>query len=702
MPRLSWNEIEARAVEFSARWAGETYEKGESQSFWSEFLTVFGIDRRRHGAFFEYAIKKAGGKQGFIDLFWPGKLLAEQKSAGRDLTKATGQALDYPPAMPDYDLPQAIVVSDFATFQLRNLTTDRTISFPLEKLAENVRAFGFLVEETSKFLAEEDPVNRDAAEKMAALHNQLEANRYTGRDLELLLTRLVFCLFADDARIFERNTFANFIRNRTRDDGSDTGPFLVQIFEVLNTPYDLRQTTLDQDLQAFPYINGGLFETPIRTPGFTSDMRQALLTATLLDWRAVSPAIFGSMFQGVTDAEQRRNLGAHYTSEKNILRVIQPLFLDDLYAEFERAKRSRRTLEAFHQKLATLRFLDPACGSDNFLVITYRELRRLEHKVVQELTKGQQILELGTYLRVNVDQMYGIEIDEFASLVAQTALWLTDYQMNVEASALLGHHYVRLPLTATPHIVHANALRIDWAEVVKPENLDYILGNPPFVGKHYQSKEQKAELAAVFPDVRGAGSLDFVAAWYGKALEILKQNPRVQAALVSTNSITQGEQVSTLWGYLLEHGVHINFAHRTFQWNNDARGVAKVHCVIIGFALSDREGKILFEYPEIRAEPVEHVAKNINPYLVDAPDLLVRSRSKPIDAPLVMTNGNKPVDGGHLILTDREKDELIANEPEAERFIKRLMGSREFIQGRTRWCLWLVGVTPVQLRGMRK
>lgn len=348
MPRLSWNEIEQRAVEFSARWAGETYEKGESQSFWSEFLTVFGIDRRRHGAFFEYAIKKAGGGQGFIDLFWPGKLLAEQKSAGRDLTKATGQALDYLPAMPDYDLPQAIVVSDFATFQLRNLTTDRTISFPLEKLADNVRAFGFLIEETSKVLAEEDPVNRLAAERMAALHNQLEANRYIGRDLELLLTRLVFCLFADDARIFERNTFANFIRNRTRDDGSDTGPFLVQIFEVLNTPHELRQITLDQDLQAFPYINGGLFEDPIRTPGFTSAMRQALLTATLLDWREVSPAIFGSMFQGVMDAEQRRNLGAHYTSEKNILRVIQPLFLDDLYAEFERAKRTQKSLTDFH------------------------------------------------------------------------------------------------------------------------------------------------------------------------------------------------------------------------------------------------------------------------------------------------------------------------------------------------------------------
>ena len=465
---------------------GKPTRKAKSQTFWSEFLSIFGIDRRRHGAFFEYAIKKTGNKQGFIDLFWPGKLLAEQKSAGRDLTAAEFQAFDYLPAMPDYDLPQAIVVSDFATFQLRNLDTNAVITFPLENLPRNVRRFGFLIEDTGRVPDEEKPVNRLAAERMAALHNQLEANRYTGRDLELLLTRIVFCLFADDARIFERNTFAHFLRNRTRDDGSDTGPFLIQIFEVLNTPEDQRQTTLDADLQRFPYINGGLFADPIRTPGFTSEMRHALLTATLVDWREVSPAIFGSMFQGVMDATQRRNLGAHYTSEKNILRVIQPLFLDDLYAGFETARRSRRALEAFHKKLATLRFLDPACGSGNFLVITYRELRRLEHKVVQELTRGQQILDLGSYLRVDVDQMYGIEIDEFATRVAQTALWLTDHQLNLEASKLLGQTYTRLPLTSSPHIVHANALRIDWADVVKPEDLSYILGNPPFIGHHWQ------------------------------------------------------------------------------------------------------------------------------------------------------------------------------------------------------------------------
>lgn len=564
MPRLSWNEIEHRAVQFAARWAGETYEKGESQSFWSELLDVFGIDRRRHGAFFEYAIKKAGGGQGFIDLFWPGRLLAEQKSAGRDLTKAEFQAFEYLPAMPDYDLPQAIVVSDFATFQLRNLNDNSVASFALEDLPRHVRRFAFLFDETATTIEEEKPVNRLAAERMAALHNQLEANRYTGRDLELLLTRIVFCLFADDAQIFERNTFANFIRNRTRADGTDTGPLLVQIFEVLNTPEDERQVTLDADLQAFPYINGGLFADPIRTPAFTSEMRQALLTAMVLDWREVSPAIFGSMFQGVMDAHQRRNLGAHYTSEKNILRVIQPLFLDDLYAEFEKARRSRRTLEAFHKKLATLRFLDPACGSGNFLVITYRELRRLEHKVVQELTKGQQILNVGDFLRVNVDQLYGIEIDEFATRVAQVALWLTDHQLNLEASRLLGQTYTRLPLTSTPHIVHANALRIDWADVVEPEELGYILGNPPFVGHQWRNAEQVADMNRIWGTTGSFNRLDFVTCWFKRASEYTEANPHIRTALVATNSIAQGEQVRPLWETLFNEENTISFAHRTF------------------------------------------------------------------------------------------------------------------------------------------
>jgi hypothetical protein len=687
VPRLSWNEIESRAIEFAAKWQGETYEKGESQSFWGDFLNVYGIDRRRHGAFFEYAIKKTGGKQGFIDLFWPGYFLAEQKSAGRDLIKATGQAYDYLPAMPDHDLPQAIVVCDFAEFQVRILETNQTASFTLDQFPRHVRIFGFLIDDSSKFLADEDPVNRKAAEGMARLHNQLEENRYRGRDLELLLVRLVFCLFADDAHIFERNSFANFLRNRTRDDGSDLGPLLVRLFDVLNTPLEDRQTNLDADLMAFPYINGGLFEQPIRTPDFNSEMRRSLLTAVLLDWAKVSPAIFGSMFQGVMDEKERRNLGAHYTSEKNILRVIQPLFLDDLYAEFERVRHSRSQLERFHTKLGTLNFLDPACGCGNFLVITYRELRKLEHRVVLELTKGQQVLDVRSMLHVDVNQMHGIEIEEFPSLIAQTALWLTDHQMNLEASKLLGQHYVRLPLTASANIVHANALTTDWRTVVPPEELNYILGNPPFIGSKLMTAANRSELLALFPNLNSAGNLDFVSAWYAKSVEIMKANPKIQTALVSTNSITQGEQVALLWRQLVNDGVLINFAHRTFKWTNDASGVAAVFCVIVGFALERRRYRRIFDYPDIRGEPLEVAASNINPYLVDAPTMFIGSRSRPLSSVPEMSFGNMPNDGGHLFVSKEEVDSLEV--VVRETLIRRFVGAYEFINGKERYCLWM-------------
>ncbi len=700
MPRLSWNEIQNRAVEFASRWQGETYEKGESQTFWSEFLTVFGVDRRRHGAFFEYAIKKTGGKQGFIDLFWPGKLLAEQKSAGRDLAAAQTQAYDYLPAMPDHDLPQAIVVCDFATFQVLNLDTRQTASFTLEELPQRVRTFAFLIEDTNKFIAEEDPVNRVAAENMAKLHNQLAATGYSGHDLEMLLVRLVFCMFADDALIFERDIFKRFIDSRTRPDGSDFGPWLGQIFQVLNTPEHLRQTTLDDDLKAFPYINGGLFAGQISLPSFNAEMRRAVQTAGLLDWSKVSPAIFGSMFQGVMDAEQRRNLGAHYTSERNIMRLIQPLFLDDLYAEFERVRHNRSNLRKFHDRLATLNFLDPACGCGNFLVVTYRELRKLEHRVVQELLKGQQVLDVRQMLHVNVDQMHGIDIEEFPSLIAQTALWLTDHQMNREASAVLGQHYVRLPLTASANVVHTNALTTDWAEIVAPERLSYILGNPPFIGSKMMTSTMRDQLLGLFEGVRGAGVLDFVSAWYAKSLEVLHRNPDIQCALVSTNSITQGEQVGVLWKHLSERGSIINFAHRTFKWSNDARGVAAVYCVIIGFGVKAKPSKRIFDYADIRGEPIETDARVINPYLVDAPFVVIQSRSKPISDVPEIGIGNKPIDGGYYLFSSDQKNEFIRKEPSSAKLFRKWYGAREFINQLDRWCLWLGKTPPTTLRSM--
>ncbi len=730
MTHLSWNEITDRAAEFASKYEGEVYEKGESQSFWSDFLAVYGIDRRRHGAFFEYAIKKGSGKQGFIDMFWPGKLLAEQKSGGKDRGAAEVQAWEYLETMPNHDLPQMIVVSDFAHFDLIATDTRQRHSFALADLPRHVKSFAFLIGESNKAIVEEQAVNRDAAEAMARLHNQLRDDNYSGHDLEVLLVRLVFCLFADDSGIFEHAQLHDFVVNRTSEDGSDLGAKLIQLFEVLNTPRDQRQRSLDEALADFEYINGGLFAESIRTPSFTAQMRRDLLAAMELNWSQVSPAIFGSMFQGVMDEQQRRNLGAHYTSEKNILRVIKPLFLDDLYAEFTRVRRSPTRLREFHDKLSGLSFLDPACGCGNFLVVTYRELRLLEHKVIAQLNKGRRSESasldwLATsehgQVQCDVSQMYGIEIEEFPSLIAQTALWLTDHQMNMQFSALSGKTFKRLPLTTTATIVHANALTTDWADVIAPKDLDFILGNPPFLGQTYQSKEQKQQVASVLSDIKKTGVLDFVSAWYGKATDTMKQNPRIQTALVSTNSITQGEQVSVLWQYLLEQGVTINFAHRTFKWTNDARGIAGVHCVIIGFALFDRDIKTIYEYPDIWAEPIENIVKSINPRLVENITIrpagianqskfgegtiivqtnIVSSRSKPICNAPEMLWGNKPVDGGNLILSDSEKQSLVKLEPPSTKYIKPLISAREYLNNEKRWCLWLVDVSPNELKHM--
>lgn len=712
MTANSWNDIQDRANEFSSRWAGETYEKGESQSFWGDFLNVFGIDRRRHGAYFEYAIKKGNGGQGFIDMFWPGKLLAEQKSAGKDLAKAGIQAYEYLETMPDHDLPQAIIVSDFATFQfIRNDGTNERVEFKLEDFSKHVKLFGFLINQQSKNLAEENPVNRKAAESMAALHNQLREDNYTGHDLEILLVRLVFCMFSDDSGIFERGLLQSYLTNRTQDDGSDLGARLMEVFQTLNTPLESRQNSLDEDLMSMPYVNGGLFAESIRTPAFSGSMRRELLKAMTLDWSKVSPAIFGSMFQGVMDEEQRHDLGAHYTSEVNILKVIKSLFLDELYAEFTRIMRSGThkyvKLRAFQEKLAGLKFLDPACGAGNFLVITYRELRILEHKVVAILAKGDQTLDMFatagqgvSVIKVDVDQMYGIEIEEFPSLVAQTALWLTDHQMNMVYSEQSGTTYKRLPLTHSPTIVNDDALLVDWTDVIDPSELSYILGNPPFLGHHLQTAEQKENMVNVLSDIKGAGILDFVSAWYMKATKYMKLNSSIKTALVSTNSITQGEQAGILWGELLKQGVYINFAHRTFKWTNDAKGVAAVYCVIVGFSLNNEASKYIYDYPDIKGEPVPIEAININPYLVDAPSIIITNRSQPVSAVPPMKYGNKPTDGGYFLLTNDEKNELIQSEPQASSVIRPFISAREFLNNEKRWVIWLVDVDPALLGTM--
>ena len=696
---LSWNEIKDRALKFSNEWAEETKERAEKDSFWNDFFNIFGISRRRVASF-EEPVKKLGGSQGFIDLFWKGTLMVEHKSRGKNLDEAYTQAINYFPGLEEKELPKYILVSDFDRIKLFDLDEDTEHEFPVSELYKHVKLFGFIAGYQKRIFKEEDPVNIHAAELMGKLHDQLKEFGYEGNQLEIYLVRLLFILFADDTSIFEKSIFQEFIDQNTKEDGSDLGANMAQLFQTLNTPREKRFKNLGDHLNQFPYINGKLFEDIIPIASFNSKMRNILLEASTLDWGKISPAIFGSLFQSVMNPEERRNLGAHYTSEKNILKVIKPLFLDELRAEFEDVKSNSKKLREFHYKLSTLKFFDPACGSGNFLIITYRELRLLEIDILRELYKsGEQVLDVGNILWLDVDQFYGIEYDEFASKIAAVAMWLIDHQMNMLVSEEFGQYFARLPLTKSAKIVHGNSLRIDWEDVVPKSELSYIIGNPPFYGKQYQTKEQRDDLKLVFRKVNGAGVLDYVAAWYYKAAEYI-QNTSINVAFVSTNSITQGEQVSILWNELLNHyKIKIHFAHSTFNWTNEAKGKAAVHCVIIGFANFDINKKQLFTYLDINGEPDVRIVKNINPYLVEAQDLVISKRTKPIDinTPQVY-KGNQPTEGGFLLLSDEEKKELENKYPSINNLIRPVVSGREFLNNIPRWCFWLVNANPNDIK----
>ncbi|MFN9838256.1 MAG: DNA methyltransferase [Pseudanabaena sp.] len=697
---LSWNEINQRAIAFSKEWESETSEKSESQSFWNDFFNVFGISRRRVGSF-ELPIKKADNKQGFIDLLWKGTILVEHKSRGKDLDKATQQAKDYFPNLKEHELPKYILVSDFQKFRLYDLDTDETKEFELKGFVDHVHLFGFMAGYEKRVYKDEDPVNIKAAELMGELHDRLKEIGYSGHDLEVYLVRLLFCLFADDTGIFDKGIFWDYVDRHTKEDGSDLAMHVASIFHVLNMPKEKRLKNLDESLMQFPYVNGKLFEESLQPAAFDSGMREILLKACAFDWGKISPAIFGSMFQAVMNQTERRNLGAHYTSEKNIQKLIRPLFLDDLYVEFEKAKGSKGKLEELHQKIADLHFLDPACGCGNFLIITYRELRDLELEILKELyRKHKSFLDVRLFIQVDVDQFAWIEYDEFAVRVAEVAMWLIDHQMNVKVGNEFGQYFVRLPLKKAAKIVHGNSLRIDWESVVAKEKLNFILGNPPFIGHHYQSVAQKEDLHHILHDVQAAGVMDYVSAWFYKAAQYI-QFTKIKVGFVSTNSVSQGEQVGILWGALLDKfSVIIHFAHRTFKWNNEAKGNAAVHCVIIGFANYEADEKYIFDYQDIKGEPQLIRVKNINPYLVDASNLIIPNRNKPICNVPAMMYGSKPTDGGYFLLTQEEKTEFLKKEPEAEKFIKPFISAKEFLNGGERYCLWLVDIQPNELKKM--
>ncbi len=700
---LSWNEIKDRALRFSREWADESSEDAEAKSFWDGFFNVFGIHRRRVSTF-ERKVKKLDGRDGYIDLLWKGVLLIEHKSRGKDLDRAHAQARDYFAGLSEAELPRYLLVSDFARFRLYDLDTgEAAVEFVLADLHKQVRRFGFIAGYQARTYKEEDPVNVQAAERMGRLHDALKASGYEGHALEVLLVRLLFCLFADDTGIFERNAFTELLRQRTGVDGSDLGQWLTQLFQVLNTAKDRRQRSLDEQLAEFPYVNGRLFEEFLPIPAFDASMRSALLDATALDWSRISPAIFGSMFQSVMDAKARRNLGAHYTSEKNILKLIGPLFLDELKAELEKIGGNTARLKSFHIKLANLRFLDPACGCGNFLVIAYRELRLLELEVLTRLYAVQDSLltRVSEHVAVDVDQFYGIEIEEFPAQIAQVALWLMDHQMNIRVGEQFGEYFARLPLVKSATIVHDNALRIDWNEVVPKERLSYILGNPPFVGKKEQTAEQKSDLLAIFSDVKGAGVLDLVCAWFLKAARAM-QGTRISCGFVSTNSTTQGEQVGILWGALYPLQARITFAHQTFRWTSEAAGAAAVHCVIVGFSCAgDAPIQGIYVQPKGAETSLFIAARQINAYLVDAPAVLLPNRRNPLCGVPKMVEGITPLDDGHLSgLTQVEMDRLVAAEPNSVRWVRPWRTGHGFINSIPSYCLWLADASPSELRSM--
>lgn len=707
--RLSWNEIRVRAKAFADEWANETYEAGEAKSFYDAFFNIFGA-KRRGSASFEARVKLADAREGRIDLFWPKVLVAEHKSAGANLIRAREQAMAYLPGIRNEDLPRYILVCDFQTFDLLDMETGENAVFQLAMLPQHVEKFGFILGVEKRTFKDQDPVNILAAELMGKLHDALEESGYRGHDLERFLVRLLFCLFADDTGIFEpRGIMEELVLDRTAEDGSDTGQWLERLFQVLNTPEDARQRNLDEDLKKFPYINGDLFAERLPIADFNTKMRALLIEACGFKWDAISPAIFGSLFQFVMAPVERRKEGAHYTNEKCILKVIEPLFLDELRAEFTRIKGLKRDrearLRAFHDKLARLKFLDPACGCGNFLVIAYRELRALELELLKELyPSGSRVLDVSALSKLSVEQFYGIELGEFPARIAEVALWMMDHIMNVRLSLEFGENYARIPLRQSPHIVHADALEIDWEGVLPAPECAYVMGNPPFGGFVMRGPRQQEQLQRL--GILGS-RIDYVAAWFFKAGAYV-QASNAKIGFVATNSLTQGEQVAQIWPTLFEqYGLEIAFAHRTFAWESEARGKAHVHVVILGLVKAEEEpaDKRLFSYDVLTADPTESTHKVLSPYLVDASKLsdrhlvITRASESLCGAPPIRV-GSKPVDGGLYIFHEEARAEFLKAEPAADRIMRPFVGGHELINGEARWILFPEGLPPNELRKM--
>ncbi len=714
-------EMRENADAFILRWRGTTAERAEAQTFTNEFFQIFGLDRKNLAQFEKPIQKKDETGTGFADLFWSGKLIIESKSAHLDnpknWEKTLIQAEEYIENLLEHQRPQFIMLMNFKRIKKYEVLVSKTnkvkINFltevPIESLATKLDEFTFFIEFANRLESDEEKVNQEAARRIANVYDAIERKGYSSTDISILLARILFCLFAEDTGIFDKKQFENYIREKTT--GKTLGDHILALFETLNTPVKSRKST-NKDLNKFPYVNGDLFDAKLnKVPPTTNALHEALLDCCSYDWSDISPVIFGSLFQAVMNNAERRTLGAHYTSEKNILRVVRPLFLDKLQEEFDAIKSSQKSLENFRKQLNELTFLDPACGCGNFLVVTYRELRLLDIEIIRKKYKGgvQLITDSGVLSNVPLSNFYGYEIDPTSAMIAEVAMWLTQHQMNMRLESEFGKAVPTIPLHEAAIIKNENSLHINWAakqKFVKGKGeeeivFDYILGNPPFVGKQYQTEEQKKDIAKIFNGVNGSGVLDYVACWYIKSAEYMKKHTTTRTALVSTNSIAQGEQTGILWNELFKnYKVKIQFAHQTFKWHNEAEGVAGVHCVVIGFGKDNLKEKFVFEYSDIKGEPTKIKAKNINPYLVQGNDTTILKRRTPVCSVPDISFGSMPNDGGHLLLTDEEKKELIKEEPEVKKWIRPLLSTKEYLNGKTRWCLWLQGIQPKELKDL--
>lgn len=740
------NEVRENLSKFAVAWKDTIGERQQAQGFWREFFACYGIGGAS-SVLYEHQVQKLGGAKGYIDSFIPGKLIVEAKSEGKNLVAAYSQAEEYALALREAERPRYVVVSDFKLFKITDLSKDKTVEFTLAQLPSKAELFRFLLDDSPEEILEERVADRAAAYKLSRLHKLLLDGGLKGEALDVFLTRLLFLFFADDTGLLNENGAFNRFLKKTPT--SQLGGALYSLFQVLDT--EVRSEATDEDLAKFPWINGSLFEKRLDMPTFSTKAAALMLECSLLDWSTISPAIFGAMFQGILEGEfkpegdepvtrqsSRREMGAHYTSERNILKVIRSLFLDELRADFEKGKTDAKAMEALYNKLPTLTFLDPACGCGSFLVIAYREIRKLEMDILDVTLAGKDLraVDVSSLIRVKVNQFYGIEVSDSPAQIAKVALWVTDHQMSLESARRFGSARKSLPLKVAPTIKIGNALRVSWEEVIPASFCSYVIGNPPFVGKKARSKDQTADMALVMgtgakATIHSGQVLDYVAAWFVKATQYIqgsidklttlnlfmedesawgakdenilsldvawKNQEPTKVGFVSTNSITQGEQTGLLFGYMFAKGIELSFAHQPFAWSNEGKGNAAVHVVIVGFQKGAPESRSIFDYPDIKGDPIERKALNINGYLEDAPSTIIVNRSKPLSKVPDLDVGNMANDGQHLLLTPIQRDELLAKEPGASEWIRDFIGATEFLNQKARYCLWLEGITPDEI-----